>query len=82
MQNSHEREMALTDLIRGIAQIEAALADILQAEGKRLSSFFDGEERREDECIHCCETSSDLLNNIYKIETQLQRRLELFFAER
>lgn len=79
MHKEIDRELALTELIRSVAQIETALAHILYAEGKRLHAFFDNPTPTPEETNHCCETSNDVLNNIYKIETQLQHRLDLFF---
>ena len=77
-----KREQALTDILGSMAKTEAALANILQCAGDAICTRARTENLAEGERRRLGDAMNDLLNNVYKIETQLQARALLLFGKR
>lgn len=70
------RCQAVTDLIQSVALQEAALAHILNAEGEKIQAFVAMEDVTTEELFQFNQAAARLVNNVSRLESVLQAKLE------
>jgi len=76
------RDQAITDLIQSVALQEAALAHIMNAEGKKMQKIIAMEDVSADELMDLNKSVSQLISAISRLEMLFTAKLELFADEK
>ena len=75
------REQAITDLIQSVALQEAALAHIMNAEGKKMQKIIAMDDVDVNELMELNKSVTQLISSISRLEMLFTAKLELFAGE-
>jgi len=75
------REQAITDLIQSVALQEAALAHIMNAEGKKMQKIIAMDNVDVNELMELNKSVTQLISSISRLEMLFTAKLELFAGE-
>lgn len=72
------RQAAITDLVESVALEQAALAHILNAEGKKIQKAVEGSVVASETMLKTNKSVKAMVDAVTKLEIVLQLKLELF----
>ncbi len=72
------RCQAITDIIESVAMQETALSHILNAEGEKIQAAVAMENITPEQLLQINQSATNLINGIFRLETILQGKLQLF----
>ena len=75
------REQAITDLIQSIALQEAALSNILNADGEKTQAILKMPNITSEELLKLNKSVEQLINSVTHLEMMLQAKLDIFADE-